>query len=204
MLLHSSTKSVMLPNSISPDNTLVFSQDTGAGINRDLMTIRLNGERKAEPLVTSPSFEMNGAVSPDGRWMAMQSDESGQAEIWLRSFPDVDAARHKVSTGGGTRPAWARSGRELFYLVAPTPTEPVVSMMAVPVQTSPALLLGKPVVLFKGRYFSQLNGRTYDVSPDGKRFLMIKNVLPAQTTADQRIVIVENWTEELQRLVPTR
>ena len=133
----------------------------------------------------------------------MQSDESGRPEIWLRPFPDVDAGRKQVSNGGGTRPAWARSGRELVYM-APDAAESSVSMMAVPVQTSPTLLLGTPVKLLEGRYFSQLSGRTYDVLPDGQRFLMIKDVSPAQVTAIQRIVIVQNWTEELKRRVPTR
>ena len=170
------------------------------------MTIRLNGEQKAEPLIASPSSEMNAALSPSGQWLAMQQyDESAKAEIWLLPFPDVGASRTQVSNGGGTRPAWARSGRELFYMAAPpNATEGIVSMMAVPVQTSPSLVLGTPVKLFEGPYFIGLAGRTYDVSPDGKRFLMIKNVSPGQTAADQRIVIVENWTEELKRLVPTR
>jgi hypothetical protein len=86
----------------------------------------------------------------------------------------------------------------------PGATEGIVSMMAVPVQTSPTLVLGTPVKLFDGPYFIGLAGRTYDVSPDGKRFLMIKNVAPTQSTADQRIVIVQNWDQELKRLVPTR
>jgi hypothetical protein len=193
---------ILMPNSISPDNTVVFSQATGAG-NQDLMTMRLNGERKAEPLIARPSSDMKGAVSPDGRWLAMQSIESGRSEIWLQSFPDVDSFREKVSTGGGSRPVWERSGRELFYMRASSGTEPV-SMWAVPVQTSPSLVLGMPVKLFEGPYLGlPFVGRTYDVSPDGRRFLMIKSVSPAQATATQRIVIVENWTEELKRLFPT-
>ena len=83
------------------------------------MTLPLSGARRAAPLIQTPFVERNGEVSPDGRWLAYQANDSGQFEIYVRPFPDVTAGRWQVSTGGGTRPLWHRNGQELFYL-APT------------------------------------------------------------------------------------
>ena len=83
------------------------------------MMLTLGKDRQIEPLVQTPFFERNGEVSPDGRWLAYESNESGQFEVFVRPFPDVNKGRWQVSTGGGTQPLWARNGQELFYL-APT------------------------------------------------------------------------------------
>ena len=116
--------------------------------------------------------ELNGEISPDGRWVAYQSNESGQDEIYVRPFPDADRGRWQMSTGGGTRPLWARSGKELFYL------GPSGAVMSVAVEGGSTFRAGNPTRLFEGRYFAAriCSGRTYDVSPDGQRFLMIKPV----------------------------
>jgi serine/threonine-protein kinase len=158
----------------------------------------MEGQRLAAPLIQTPFNEQNAEVSPDGRWVAYQSDESGQYEVYVRPFPDVDQGRWQVSTGGGTRPAWARSGRELFYLVGSG------RIMAVAIQPGQAFAAGSPQVLFEGAYVAANTGRTFDVSPDGKRFLMIKDRGTSQTSAASEIVFIQNWTEELKRLVPTR
>jgi eukaryotic-like serine/threonine-protein kinase len=143
--------------------------------------------------------ELNGEISPDGRWLAYQSNESGQNEIYVRPFPDADRGRWQVSVGGGTRPLWAHSGRELFYTVEPG------RMMAVSIQAGPTFAAGNPQVVFEGAYLAPQAGRTYDVSPDGQRFLMIKEAASTDATSvPHEIVVVLNWTEELKRLVPTR
>ena len=116
----------------------------------------------------------------------------------MRPFPKVDGGRWQISTGGGTRPAWARSGRELFYL---TPT----ALMSVSVQTTPTFAAGNPQKVFDGVFYAEPNPRAYDVSADGQRFLMIKNTASTGETAPPAsIVVVEHWTEELKRLVPVK
>ena len=104
------------PLSISPDGKQLVYR-TGIGLqNNDLMLLPLDGSGGAKPLLADPKFnERNGEISPDGRWIAYESDESGRGEVYVRPFPNVDAGRWAISSGGGTRPAWARSGRELFF-----------------------------------------------------------------------------------------
>lgn len=149
----------------------------------------------------------NADMSPDGRWLAYQSNESGQNEIYVRPFPDVQGGRWQVSRAGGTRPLWARSGRELFYLTLPQSadgdTAAGVAMMAVPIESASGFRALNPTRLFAGPYLTGLNGRTYDVSPDGKRFLMVKDKAAASAAA-RRIIVVENFFEELKRRAPAR
>jgi serine/threonine-protein kinase len=143
--------------------------------------------------------ELNGEISPDGRWLTFQADDSGQDEIYVRPFPAVGSARWQVSTGGGTRPLWSPSGQELFFLTS------AGALMSVRVNRGQTWDAGSPAKLFEGPYFvggAANTNRTYDISPDGRRFLMIK---PEQTTGGAtHLVVVENWHEELKRLVPTR
>ena len=166
----------------------------------DLRLLRLNldagataAPRPTEPLVQTAASELFGELLPDGHWLAYQSDESGRNEIWVRPFPNVDAGHWQVSTGGGITPAWARSGRELFYL------DDTYAMTVVPVRTSPAFSAGRPTRLFDGRYFGSPFWRTYDVSRDGRRFLMIKD--NDRGAAPPSILVVLNWLEELKRRV---
>jgi len=155
---------------------------------------------EVQPLIQTPFAERNGDVSPDGRWLVYESDESGQFEIYVRPFPDVMGGRWQVSTGGGTRPLWARNGQELFYLA------PTGALMRVGVERGPTWTATAPAQLAGGRYFAAAGnpGRTYDVSPDGRRFLMIKVGGESDQTAPPSIVVVQNWVEELKRLVPAK
>ena len=119
--------------------------------------------------------------------------------IYVRPFPDVNGGRWQVSSNGGTHPAWARTGRELFYL------DGAGALTAVPIQTTPVFSAGDSRKLFEARYFSAVQGRSYDISPDGQRFLFIKDVPAANQATDYappNIVVVLNWFEELKRLVP--
>jgi serine/threonine-protein kinase len=158
-----------------------------------------------EPLVRTSFNELNAEVSPDGRWLAYESDESGQNEVYVRPFPNVDVGRWQVSRGGGTRPVWARSGGELFYLAT---GQGSAALMSVPVERQATWTAGTPTKLFEGQYFytdtgATRRGRTYDVSPDGRRFLMLKDAAGVDDVPASRLVVVQNWTEELKRLVPT-
>ena len=145
----------------SPTVNPVFSPDIG------IVSLEGGADSGVTPLLGTMFNERNAEVSPDGRWMAYESDESGQSEVYVRPFPDVDAGRWQVSTGGGMQPVWARNGGELFYRSGD-------AVMSVPVETSASFVSGNPVVLFTGQYAPSLGGRNYDVSPDGQRFLMLK------------------------------
>jgi serine/threonine-protein kinase len=135
--------------------------------------------------------------SPNGRFIAYQSDESGRYEIYVRPFPRIDNGRWQVSTAGGTRPVWARSDRELFYLDASN------ALTAVPVDTSgPTLGNGIPTKLFDTKYAEPSPSRNYDVSADGQRFLMLKaNATDDPNATPVSMIIVEHWFEELKQRV---
>jgi len=137
--------------------------------------------------------ELNGEISPDGRWVAYQSNESGQDEMYVRPFPEVNSGRWQVSTGGGNRPLWAHSGKELFYLA------PGGGVMSVGVEGGAMFRAGSPTKLFEGPYLAPpagIVGRTYDVSADGQRFLMIKQAASTDvTSAPPQIIVVQNWLE---------
>jgi serine/threonine-protein kinase len=164
----------------------------------DVSVLSMAGERQAKVLLRTEFDEQNAAVSPDGRWLAYDSNESGQREIYVRPFPDVDRGRWQVSTVGGTEPLWGPKGDELFYR---TPT----SLMVLPVRTGATPTFGNAAMLFSlGRYFiANAGGRHYDIAPKADRFVLTASVAPGGGTAGQ-IVVVQGWFEELKRLVPTK
>jgi len=164
------------------------------------MQVELDGTHRVTPLVHSSFNERNGIISPDGRWLAYEADDSGRAEIWVRPFPEVNRGHWQVSTGGGTRPLWTRSGQELLYL------SPAGALMRVGAERAPSWAATTQTMLVKEGYFTTPGantGRTYDISPDGQRFLMIKEGGgPDQTAAPASLIVVQRWVEELKRLVP--
>jgi serine/threonine-protein kinase len=189
--------------SLSPDGKeVVFYQNTQTA-RGDLLTMSLEGDHRVQSLLQTPFDEQEGTISPDGRWIAYESDSSGRNEIYVRPFPAIASGQSQVSTAGGRRPLWARDGQELFYLASSS--GPTSTLMRVPVEARNTVWsAGTPVVLFQGRYFTGSQGRTYDVSPDGRRFLMIKEAGADQGDARPQIIVVQNWFEELKRLVPTK
>ena len=159
----------------------------------------MDADGTSESLLATEFNEMNAEISPDGDWLAYQSNASGQPEIYVRPFPDVDDGRWQISRGGGTKPLWGPDGRELFYLSLGG------QLTAVPFDTNP-FAIGNPDVVFATTYLSYAGGfstgRTYDVSPDGKRFLMIKESGSGEETEPSQVILVQNWLDELKRLVP--
>ena len=137
------------------------------------------------------------ALSPDGKWMAYQSDETGRTEVFVRPFPNTDAAKMQVSSGGGLAPLWSRDGRELYYLSSEK------KMMAVRVTPGATKALSDPVTLFRVPddllAVEALYYTPWDVARDG-RFLMARLVAGSQDQAGA-IVVVENWFEELRAKV---
>jgi serine/threonine-protein kinase len=148
------------------------------------------GDTTVVPLLTSPARETNPAVSPDGRWLAYASDESGTTEVYVRPFPDVGSAKWQVSLSGGTSPIWARNGRELFYLNGRQ------ELVSVEIRQGAGFSVGEPKVLFSAAPYTVGGSyQLYDVAPDGQRFVMVRGVAAA---AETELVLVQNWFEELR------
>jgi serine/threonine-protein kinase len=197
--LTTSTNS-QLVTGITPDGTAVLFFEVTPTMGRDLLQVALDGTRRVTPLLQTKFDERNGIVSPDGRWLAYESNSSGSSEIYVRPFPNVGGGQRQVSTAGGKQPLWSRSGKELFYV------GPDRALLRVPVEASGATWnAGTPMKLLEGRYVTGSTiGRTYDVSPDGQRFLMIKAPETEPGAALPALIVVQHWDEELKRLVPTK
>jgi serine/threonine-protein kinase len=165
------------------------------------------GETESRPLVGTPYLEFNGTLSPDDRWVAYSSEESGRRQVYVRPFPDLDG-KWQISADGGDLPVWDPDGDELFYVSGSNLGGLFGgggTMMRVPFSaTDRTFSPGVPEVLFEGDYvFTGGTGRVYDISADGQQFLVQKAPgAGAGQDAGARIVIVENWFEELKRLVP--
>ena len=190
----------VVADSVSPDgSTLVYNSNANKnGGAFDLIVLSLTGNRTAKPLIATPKLENNGEISHTGRWIAYESDESGRREIYVRPFPAVDSGRWQVSTSGGTKPVWSRNDRELYFVSADQ------QLMAVPVEQGKEFTYGRQTALFKvSPYYvgrspaAALNGRTYDVAPDG-RFLLIKEP-PTAAAVAPTIVVVEHWLDEVKK-----
>ncbi len=182
-------------NDWSRDGGTIFVEIRRAGTNNDILALDVQSGT-AKNLLASPYAEYNARLSPDSKWLAYVSDESGRAEVYVQPYPSLDA-RVPVSTEGGCEPVWARDGRSLFFRSDDN------VMNAAVTSTSP-LEFAAPTVLFRDTFTrTQGAGHThFDVAPDG-RFLMIEN--PNQgTTGRQEIHIVLNWAEALRRLAPAK
>jgi len=201
----------MLPSSVSPDGTSIVAWTVGfgsaansgptfVGSTNDLMMITIK-DRRVHPLVQTRFTERNAEISPDGRWLAYESNASGQFQVYVRQFRDVGGAPWQVSTDGGGKPVWARNSAELFYLA------PDGSLRTVAVGPGATWAAGKPRKLLDTQPFftgtDTYHARAYDVAEDG-RFLMIKEGASESSAATASIIVVQNWTEELKRLVPTK
>jgi serine/threonine-protein kinase len=158
--------------------------------NGDIYALKL-GDSTPTPLLASPAREVSPALSPDGKWLAYVSTESGKPEVYVRPFPDVGSAKWQVSLSGGTTPVWAHSGRELFYLDGNR------AMVSVAVRPGATFTVAGQRVLFPAVEYSYAGSYpTYDVAPDDSRFVMIRSVAPS---AETEMVLVQHWMEELKR-----
>jgi len=155
----------------SPDGKwLVYRTDDDAGAGRgDIIGVRTDGDTTRVPLVATPAEETGPAISPDSRWLAYAAAETGRKEIYVRPFPNTEDGKWIVSTNGGTEPAWAHSGRELFY------RDGAGNMVAVSFRAVGAVfeVLGQQVLFPAQTYWSNDDHRWYDVAPDDQRFIMI-------------------------------
>ena len=184
------------PYSFTPDGTRLVHLESGV-----LSIMSLVGDRAATPLWEGAAEARRADLSSDGRWLAYESARSGQREIYVRPFPNVDDGARRIWTGRGSWPLWnpdPDEGHELFY-VGPQ------GMMIVTVETEPTPSFDQPALLFDTDGYGVpenigLN-RRMAIHPDGERFLMFKEA--AATNEAPEPILIQNWFDELQRLVPT-
>jgi serine/threonine-protein kinase len=179
----------------APNGRLLFGTPSDAG-DPDLMEMTLDDRRQVRPLVRTSFSENLGAVSPDARWLAYTSNRSGRAEVYVAPYPNTEAGRWPVSTVGGSGPRWSNDGKEIFFL------GPDRALMSATVSSTRTRWSAAPPVkvLDPGYWSSTSVGAHYDVSPDGKRFLVLQ---PPMLSAPD-LVVVQQWDEELKALVPWR
>ena len=175
------------PLSWSPDGKTLLVEEQNAATGFDISLLSPSGERKPRPFLNTPANETNARFSPDGRWIAYESDESGRPEVFVTPYPGP-GGRFQVSTGGGSAPVWSRDGREIFY-------EDSSKMMAAAVETGPKFRAGLPKPLFELG-----NLEDYDVAPDGQRFVMIRT--RGEDAAPRSLAVALNWFDDLKRRVP--
>jgi hypothetical protein len=147
-------------------------------------------------LLGGPYDEKAPALSPDGRWLAYVSDESGRDEVYVRPFPNLDSGKWQVSGSGGREPLWANSGRELFYRRSRAAAPGAV--VAVSLAAGATFEVLGERALFTDVYEEDPNHRRYDVTPDDQRFVFIRSVVN-DSTAERNLTLVEHWGDRLRR-----
>jgi eukaryotic-like serine/threonine-protein kinase len=188
------------------EKTLLSWEGNYSSQTDDIVTFSLEDGFKRTPLLNNAKYgESYPQISPNGRWLAYASTEEGQDEVYVVPFPEVTKqGKSKVSIDGGYGALWSPDGREIFYRNGDF-------VMAVAVETEPVFkITGRPQKLFSGKYFSgsglQSKFPIWDVHPDGKRFLMVKETesTASATGGPRKINIVVNWFEDLKKLVPVK
>ena len=199
-LLPGSNVQSLIANTWTPEgDTLVFMRSSNN--ESDLALVSLGDEPAARLRLESGADERRAAISPDGNWIAYDSDRSGRSEVYVEPFPDP-GDRQLISTNGGQQPLWSPDGRELFYLgPEPVPLEPD-RLMVVPVTTDRGFRVGAPEVVAEAPFFSFLGRQTYDVAPDGRIVLIKRGTETSRNDAPRHINVVLNWHQELLERVP--
>jgi DNA-binding SARP family transcriptional activator/Tol biopolymer transport system component len=176
-----------LPEDFTPDGRSIVVERRDVSSGRDLWTVQLQGARRARPYLRAPGDQQAAALSPDGRWLAYVSTESGRDEVFVRAFPTPDSAR-RISVDGGREPRWAANGKELFYRSAR-------GLVSVPIDGARDFVARRQQVLFDDRpYVSSAVRAEYDVHPDGRQFVMVQ-----RGASGGEVVMVLNWFSATQR-----
>jgi serine/threonine-protein kinase len=189
------------PASWTPDGHLLYVDER----NRDIWLLSRQGDQwSSKALLASPNNEADAQVSPDGRWVAYTSDETGRNEVYVRQFPGL-AGRRPVSTEGGREPVWARNGRELFYLRGDGSSTASLEMVVQDVGPDGTIVsTGRPLFRLgqiRAGYNMPVPG--FDVTPDGKRFVFPQFLDAPLGPPPEEIHVIFNWFEELKAKVPT-
>jgi len=182
------------PGDWSTDGKLLVFVVNHPTTQNDIWVLPLEGDGEPRPFVQTPFYDALPALSPDGQWLAYQSDDAGEVQVYVQRFPE-GGRRWQISTDGGNGPVWSPDGRELFFNGADV-------LLAVQMATEPELTVGTPRVLFEETRKEGV-GFSIDVAPDGQRFMMIWGDEEAGRLAGRRLSVVFNWFEELKARVPT-
>jgi serine/threonine-protein kinase len=175
----------------SRDGQFLLSHTNDPKTRGDIWVQPLRGDSAA--LVATPANEYDPELSPNNRWLAYISDESGREEVYVRPFPNVDAGKWLISTGGGAAPVWSPTGSELFYMNG-------TAMMRVTIEANDSTFRASPPeVLFTGPF--ETGSPVFDIAPDGTYFVMVEADPEAKPT---QIHVVLNWLEELKQRVASR
>jgi serine/threonine-protein kinase len=188
---------------VSPDGFQIIFDQIGPDGSKDLMALELAAGHRVVPLLRTPADEQNGQLSPDGHWLAYESDESGQFEVYVRPYPNLDGGRWQISIDGGARPAFTRRGNELLFQGKDG------RLMGAALRIATTFSADAPIGIIEPKYYSlqfspTSTARAWDASPDGSRFLMIEAADAEVTGTTRAIVVVLNWVKELERLLPAR
>jgi serine/threonine-protein kinase len=194
---------VHLATSSSPDGKVLLVNELTSQPNLLMLPIPASAAstpKTPQPLIETPAGEVNGEISPDGRWLAYQSNDTGRDEIYVRPFPNVNSGRWQVSTAGGRTPVWSHRGDELFFKSADA------AIMSVQVETGPSWSAGQPIQVARPGLFPAIAvlPRQFEVSADGRRFLVIKDANVGAGQTQNQIAVVQNWTEELKRVMANK
>ena len=187
------------PSGWSPDGATLLVEATFPDTGRDVLTASTSEPGTWEPLVQTPANEWSPVLSPDGRWLAYMSDQSGREEVYVQQYPEL-SGRIQISTGGGHAPSWSFDGRELFYVSGESSEEQTLMVVSIAVdEDNPLnLIAGTPERLFDWSSLTLGRFRRYGVSRDGQRFLaFLRN-----EEGSRQIYIVQDWYQELTERVP--
>ena len=187
----------------SPDGATLFVEVTSPETNRDVGMLSIDGSGTWEPLIQTSADEADPVLSPDGRWLAYSSNETGRIEVYARRFPELDN-QTSISLSRAFEPAWSPNGRDLFYLRAPVGAPDALMRVPITIEGSAGsgLNVGTPELLFDWTYQSRFgDAHRYDVAPDGPQILAVSG--QSNPTETQQIHVVLNWTHELKERVPT-
>jgi hypothetical protein len=187
------------PSAWTPDGSALLALLDGQS-----RLIPRDGKTEPRPLAISNIAQAD--FSPDGRWLAYASrrpNANTQGQVYVQRYPALDR-RGQVSSENGAAPAWRRDGRELYYVQdASADGSLKIRMMAVPITTTPTFAAGAPRMRFEGPFRIDGPFRAYDVTPDGQRFLLVREIAQPPARLSQ-MVLVQNWFEELKREAPTK
>jgi eukaryotic-like serine/threonine-protein kinase len=186
-----------------PDGKVLGFSQLNSGTNFDILTLPIEGDEKSgwkpgepKPFVNSAFNEVLPAFSPDGRWLAYMSDESGSNEVYVRPFPNP-GGKWQVSTGGGGYPKWSRNGKELFYRTIDSKI-----MVVTYTASGDSFRADKPQLWSPGQFTDRGGSFNFDLHPDGKRFAVLKASGTEQTPVVNKVSFIFNFFDELRRKLP--
>ena len=204
------SKNAKYPGSWRPDGKVLAFTQLNPDSSNDILTLTIEGNEKSgwkagepKPFLNSPFNEQHAAFSPDGRWLAYSSNESGNPEVYVRPFPGP-GGKWLISAGGGLFPKWSRNGRELFYRTTDSKI-----MVATYTASGDSFHADKPQLWSPGQFTSRGPASNFDVHPDGKRFVVLKDSavlkdsVAGEAKAVNKVSFIFNFFDELRRKVPS-